>query len=421
MKTIFVSPHDACADTRSLSDALQQAQPSDVVLVGPGHYSPSLTGERFPLTLPPGIRVQGADREECIIDGEGYFSPSFHPIRPDQSVVVLKDGASLGGVTVTKGGGHGIGVPPSASVTIRSCTISEHGDHGIFLCGVTDAVITDCDFSDNGLERFEPGLPRGTGARQGHHIFAEARFGQRNHLSITDNIMRRCFADGLAFICFFPEQDAVSFDATILRNTIEDCERGGLLFSCSFGPSSNRQALTVADNTLRGNKQFGINILTAIPLAEKVPQHGQLTGFISRNRISNSPIGIAVHGALGEARHNTCRVVIDQNEISDWKTHAIRLVGGVGLDDVETKENVVVATLSRNVLTGKSPAIVMQGAGGTEKSQTSQNRVTARLLANDLDRAGDQPILVSNGLPNNQAEVGTEEDPYIRSDEDLLG
>ena len=113
--------------------------------------------------------------------------------------------------------------------------------------------------------------------------------------------------------------------------------------------------------------------------------------------------------------------MIDQNEISDWKTHAIRLVGGVGLDDVETKENVVVATLSRNVLTGKSPAIVIQGAGGTEKSQTSQNRVTARLLANDLDRAGDQPILVSNGLPNNQAEVGTEGDPYIRSDEDLLG
>ena len=48
MKTIFVSPHDACADTRSLSDALQQAQPSDVVLVGPGHYSPSLNRGTLP-------------------------------------------------------------------------------------------------------------------------------------------------------------------------------------------------------------------------------------------------------------------------------------------------------------------------------------------------------------------------------------
>lgn len=421
MKTIFVSPHAARVDARSLSEALQQAQPDDVVLVEPGRYSPSLTGERLPLTIPPGVQVQGATRQECIIDGEGYFSPSFHPIRPEQSVVVLTDGTSLSGVTVTQGGGHGIGAPPSASVTVRSCTISNHGDHGVFLCGVTEATITDCEFSDNGLERFEPSLPRGTGARQGHHIFAEARAGQRNHLFVTDNTMRRCFADGLAFICFFPEPDAVSFDATILRNTIEDCERGGLLFSCSFGPSSNRQALTVADNILRGNKQFGINILTAIPLADKVPQHGQLTALLSGNTITNSPVGIAVHGALGEARHNSCRVVIDRNEIADWKAHAVRLVGGSGLDNVETTDNEVIATLSRNVFKGEPPAVVMQGAGGMAQSITSRNRVTARVLANDLDNAGDQPILVSNGRPDNQAEVQAAGDPSIRRDEDLLG
>ena len=421
MKTIFVSPHLAHADARSLSEALQRAQPDDVILVEPGRYSPSLTGERLPLTIPPGVRVQGATRQECIIDGEGHFSPSFHPIQPEQAVVVLTDGTSLSGVTVTQGGGHGIGVPPSAAVTVRSCTLSNHGDHGIFLCGVTAAVITDCEFSDNGLERFEPSLPRGTGARQGHHIFAEARAGQRNQLFVTDNTMRRCFADGLAFICFFPEPDAVSFDATILRNTIEDCERGGLLFSCSFGPSSNRQALTVADNTLRGNKQFGINILTAIPLADKVPQHGQLTALLAGNTITNSPVGIAVHGALGEARQNTCRVVIDRNEIADWKAHAVRLVGGSGLDNVETTDNQVVATLSRNVFNGQSPAVVLQGAGGTAHSHTSRNKVTARVLANDLDSAGDQPILVSNGRPDNQAEVQTAGDPYLRRDEDLLG
>ena len=130
------------------------------------------------------------------------------------------------------------------------------------------------------------------------------------------------------FICFFPEPDGVSCAATILHNTIEDCERAGLLFSCSFGPASNRQSLTVADNTLRGNKQFGLNILTAIPLADKVPQHGQLSALLAGNTIAASPVGIAVHGALGEARHNTCRVVIDRNEIADWKAHAIRLVGG---------------------------------------------------------------------------------------------
>ena len=195
----------------------------------------------------------------------------------------------------------------------------------------------------------------------------------------------------------------------------------GLLFSCSFGPASNRQSLTVADNILRGNKQFGINILTAIPLADKVPQQGQLTALLAGNTIANSPVGIAVHGALGEAQHNTCRVVIDRNEIADWKAHAIRLVGGSGLDNVETTANQVVATLSRNVFNGQSPAVVIQGASGTTHSHTSQNRVTARVLANDLDSAGAQPILVSDGRPDNHAEVQAAGDPHTRKDEDLLG
>ena len=43
------------------------------------------------------------------------------------------------------------------------------------------------------------------------------------------------------------------------------------------------------------------------------------------------------------------------------------------------------------------------------------------MLANDLDRAGDQPILVSNGRPDNHAEVQAAGDPYLRKDEDLLG
>ena len=91
--------------------------------------------------------------------------------------------------------------------------------------------------------------------------------------------------------------------------------------------------------------------------------------------------------------------MIDRNEIADWKAHAIRLVGGSGLDNVETTDNQVVATLSRNVFNGQSPAVVMQAAGGTAHSHTSHNRVTARVLANDLNSAGDQPILVSDGRP----------------------
>ena len=215
--------------------------------------------------------------------------PSFQPIRPEQSVVVLKDGTSLSGVTVTQGGGHGIGVSPSASVTVRSCTISKHGDHGIFLCGVTAALITDCDFQTTGWNASSPPCPAEQ-ARARVIIFLP-KPGPGNATSSPLPTISCAAALPMASpYLFLSRTDGVAFDATVLRNTIEDCERGGLLFSCSFGPSSNRQALTVADNTLRGNKQFGINILTAIPLAEKVPQHGQLTALLAGNTIANSPV-----------------------------------------------------------------------------------------------------------------------------------
>jgi len=418
MNTLVVHPTDPQANASSLTRALNMVQAGDVLLINPGLYSSARTGETFPLKVPPGVRVEGAGRDDCIIDGEGQFEPSFNPIRPDLSVVVLDDGASLGGVTVTNGGGHGIGVPPGVSATIRNCTISRNGDHGIFLCGITEIVVTGCVFLDNGLKRFEPPLPRGAGARQGHHIFAEARHGQRNRLVITDNTMRGCFADGIAFICFFPEADSVSFSATIVRNTIEESERGGLLFSCSFGPSRNQFRLIATDNILRGNKQFGLSILAAVPLASKVPQDGQLAALVAGNDISASPIGVLVQGAVSEAHRNGCQVTIDRNRVSDWGKNAIRLVGAIGMEGVETSRNSLQALISRNRLTGNTPAVVVQGAGGGGNPQ--QNTVAVRLVGNEVPGQSENALMVSNGRADNRVEVMDDSQAFARVDGDLL-
>jgi hypothetical protein len=394
------------------------AQAGDVVLVGLGTYSPTQTGETLPLKIPAGVAVEGAGRDVCVIDGAGLFEPSFNPIHPDLSVVVLGDGASLSGVTVTNGGGHGIGVLPGASATIRNCTVSRHGDHGIFLCGVTEAVVSGCVFQDNGLKRFEPGLPRGAGARQGHHIFAEARHGQRNRLLITDNTMRGCFADGIAFICFFPEADGVSFSATIMRNTIEESERGGLLFSCSFGPAHNRLRIIAADNILRGNKQFGISALTAVPLADKVPQDSLLTALVAGNDISSSPIGVMVQGAASEAQRNVCQVTIDGNRITGCSRNAVRLVGAMGTEGVETSENSLRAVISRNRITGSAPAVVVQGAGGA--GVPKQNTVQVRFVENEVDAPHEQAIMISDGRVDNRVEVAEGSQTFVRREGDLL-
>ena len=418
MKTIIVHPTDPRADATSLTHALTQARGGDVILIGPGLYSPSRTGEVLPLRISPGVVVAGAGRADCIIDGEGQFEPSFNPIRPDWSVMVLENNTSLSGVTVMNGGGHGVGVPPGASVTIRNCAISRHGDHGVFLCGVTEAVIADCAFQDNGLKRFEPSLPRGAGARQGHHIFAEAQHGQRNRLLILDNTMHSCFADGLAFICFFPQPDGVTFDATVLRNTIEASERGGLLFSCSFGPSHNRLRLIAADNKLKGNKQFGLSILTTVPLADKVPQDGVVTALVSENDVASSPVGILIQGAVSEAHRNACHVTIDRNRIAECGKSALRLLGALGVEGVDTIENSLHALVSRNQISGGAQAIVIQGAGGAGNPQ--RNTVHVKLFDNTITSPSAQTIVVSDGRTGNQVEVAAGSQDHTRTEEDLL-
>lgn len=420
MSAIVVHPTGAQADCSSLTQALGRARAGDVVLVGPGHYSPTHTGETLPLRVPAGVAVEGAGKEGCIIDGEGLFEPSFNPVRPDLAVVVLGDGASLANVTVTNGGGHGLGIPPGVSALIRDCTFSEHGDHGVFLCGVADVTVSHCTFRDNGRSRFEPSLPRGTGARQGHHIFAEARHGRRNRLVITDNTMRGCFADGVAFVCFFPEPDGVSFDATIMRNTIEASERGGLLLSCSFGPSQNQLRLVAVENLLRGNKQFGVSVLTAVPLAERVPRGNQLQALIAGNEITASPLGVFVQGAVGEAQRNVCRVTIDRNRITAYGKNAVRLVGGMGVNEAETTANSLQAIVARNVLTGGTPAVVVQAAGGSGKSSLAQNTAAVRFVGNEGKDIPGQGIVVSDGRRGNAVEVAEGSQPYTRREGDLL-
>jgi len=420
MRTIIVHPTDPQAEASSLTHALTLAQADDVVLVQPGLYSPTRTGERLPLVIPNGVTVIGAATESCCVDGGGQFAPSFNPICTNLSVVTLSDHSSISNLTVSQGGGHGIAVPPGVSATIHHCIISQHGDHGIYLCGVAGAIVTHCEFFSNGRKRFEPSLPRGVGARQGHHIFAEARAGQRNHIIISDNVMRGCFADGLAFICFFSEPEDVSFEALVQRNTIEDSERGGLLFAGSFGPPRNHLRLTVTDNTLRNNKQFGLSVIGAFPLGTGVPHETVVHAAVHRNTISGSPIGILAQGAVGEAQNNANHLTITHNQISDCGKSAIRLVGAIGVDGVATEGNSLAAVLAWNSCTGNVPAVVVQGAGGVTTGRVINNSATVQFIGNESSASHEQAFLVSDGLPENRGEATLGSHAWARKEGNLL-
>jgi hypothetical protein len=421
MSTIYVHPVDARADAPSISTALAKAQPGDAILLGPGVFAPSRTQETLPLRLPRGVVVEGAGSDRCVIDGEGWFEPSFGPIRPDQAVVLLGDGSSLSGVEVTNGGGHGIGAPPGVSTTVRDCVITRHGDHGVYLCGVEEAIVVGCTLRDNGLKQFRPTLPRGTGSpQQGHHIFAESRHGQRNRLVIADNDMRGCFADGVAFVCFYPEPDGVVSEATIVRNTIEASGRGGLLFACSFGPSGNRQRILAAGNVLLDNRQYGIQVLVASPHADPVPSDNRLDGVFSENEISGSPVGIFLRGGSGESQGNLGDITIDRNTIGACDRHGVRIVGALGVGSVRTADNVLRVVLSRNLISESTPSVAVRAAASVPHSTVEHNLVSLRLLDNQVTAPPEQAFVVSDGPAGNRVEVVAGSQPYSRTGDDLL-
>ena len=421
MNVMYVHQVDVGADAGSISEALARARAGDVVLVGPGVYSPSRTGEVLPLRIPDGVTVEGAGADLCVLDGEGWFEPSFGPIDPELAVVVMGDRSSLSGVTVTNGGGHGIGAPPGVVVTIRDCAVIRHGDHGVYVCGVNEALIVGCTFRENGLKQYRPTLPRGTGSpQQGHQIFAEARHGERNRLVIADNVMRDCFADGVAFVCFYPEPDEVVFEATIVRNTIEASGRGGLLFACSFGPSGNRQRIVAAGNVLRDNRQYGIQAVVASPHADPVPSNNRLEALFAGNEIVGSPLGIFVRGGGGECHHNLGEIVIDRNTISTDGQHAIRIVGAIGVDGVRTAENVLRVVVSRSSLTGGSPGVAAQAAASSPGGEVVGNVVSLRAFGNQVEGSPEQAFVVSDCLAGNRVEVEPGSQAYLHTDDDLL-
>lgn len=195
-RLLYVSATDTTAPYSSISAALRQASSGDTVLVGPGRYAPSSTGEHFPLYVPPGVTLAGEGQGVSIIDGEGVLELSFRPVQENQSLVLLGNETTLRDFTVVNSGGNGVSHQVGARVLIMRNDIQEHGQHGLLVSGPQEAVIIDNRFLDNGTKQFRPVTPRPAAGRQGHHIFVQGKSGVANSVLIADNTMRRAFADG---------------------------------------------------------------------------------------------------------------------------------------------------------------------------------------------------------------------------------
>lgn len=157
---LFVSPivgSDVDADGsqrspfRSITQALQVAQPNTVILLTPGTYSVD-SGEVFPLMLKPGVTVQGDPSTQgrgIVIRGGGAF---LSPTSAGQNVAILGENqAQLVGVTVTNPNPRGYGVwVESSSPTIADSTFAGNTHDGISTVGNSAPLIRRNRFSGNG-------------------------------------------------------------------------------------------------------------------------------------------------------------------------------------------------------------------------------------------------------------------------------
>lgn len=205
----------------------------------------------------------------------------------------------------------------------------------------------------------------------------------------------------------------------MLRNTIAASERAGLLFSSSFGPSRNRQRLVIADNILQDNKQFGIHLLTVVPLAARVPARTSCHALVTGNEIGGSPCGVLGQGAVGEAHGKRRDVTLVRNRFAEIAQHAVRFVGAVGGEGVDTRGNTVRAEIVHNIFTDATPAVLGQGASGPEGSRLMHNVVAARFREN-VSHTSPPALPVSDGRAGNRVEVAADSQAYTRRDGNLF-
>ena len=160
LKVLLVNPSAAngnnadgseSAPFKTITQALQVAEPNSVIILSTGTYSTS-SGETFPLKLKPSVSIQGDPKTKgsnIVISGGGTFmSPTF----ARQDITILgANGASLTGVTVTNSNPRGYGLwIESSSPTVSENTFTGSNHDGISITGNSAPIIHKNYFHQNG-------------------------------------------------------------------------------------------------------------------------------------------------------------------------------------------------------------------------------------------------------------------------------
>ncbi|HIK32371.1 MAG TPA: DUF1565 domain-containing protein [Oscillatoriales cyanobacterium M59_W2019_021] len=134
---------NALSPLRTITYALEIAEPNTVILLAPGTYNAD-SGESFPLRLKPGVTIQGNPETR----GEGIVISGGGSIDRRNAAIVAVDRSGVVGVTITNPNGYGVWID-SASPSLLDNTFTENREDGIAVGGSGAPIVKGNQFLDN--------------------------------------------------------------------------------------------------------------------------------------------------------------------------------------------------------------------------------------------------------------------------------
>ncbi|PPS45430.1 DUF1565 domain-containing protein [Chroococcidiopsis sp. TS-821] len=241
----------AATPYRTITYALNQAQPGTAIQLAPGTYS-SETGEVFPLTIKQGVTLRGDEAskgQSIVITGGGqYVSPTF----ARQNVTVrAENNSAISGVTITNPNTRGTALwIESANPTVTNNTFINSNRDGIFVTGNANPKIEGNVFSKNGGNGIS--VARSAQGEIRNNTFQDTGFGLAiggaSSPLVADNQIKE-------------NQDGIYISESarpILRgNAIENNKRDGVVATINAQPDLGT-AESAGNNIIRNNERYDV-------------------------------------------------------------------------------------------------------------------------------------------------------------------
>ncbi|MBD2500426.1 DUF1565 domain-containing protein [Anabaena azotica] len=246
---------DAARPYKTISFALNQAQPGTIIQLAPGNYS-SETGEQFPLILKPGVTLRGdesARGQGILITGGGFYTSRTFA-RQDVTILANND-TTIAGITATNPNQRGTAVwVESSNPNIRNNTFTNSVRDGVFVTGTGNPIIEGNIFVQNKGNGVS--VARAARGEIRNNLFQDTGFGIAIGGTSTPLVTENQIVQN---------QDGLYISETakpvLRKNVIQNNKRDGVVATINAEPDLGTNE-NPGGNLIRSNTRFDVNNAT---------------------------------------------------------------------------------------------------------------------------------------------------------------